>query len=100
MKHCFVIIITLLCFFFSSGQEVLVVDEENNPVVNVSVFNSAKTKSALSNKDGVVNLSRFLSSDTIFMQHPNYKLKKILKSSVVGLLVLEKEYNILLYPLN
>ena len=95
MKHCFVIIITLLCFFFSSGQEVLVVDEENNPVVNVSVFNSAKTKSALSNKDGVVNLSRFLSSDTIFMQHPNYKLKKILKSSVVGLLVLEKEYNIL-----
>ena len=54
-----------------------------NPITNVSAFNSSKTKSVLSNKDGIVNLSRFLSNDTIFIQHPSYALKKLIKFTLV-----------------
>ena len=40
------IFLTNLNFF---GQEVLILDEENNPISNVAVYNSEKTKSILSN---------------------------------------------------
>ena len=91
-------LVILLAFLFSGlsfGQEIIVVDAEKNPIANVSAFNSSKTKGVLSNKDGIVNLSRFLSSDTIFMQHPNYALKKLIKSDIVGFIELEEEYSLL-----
>ena len=47
-------------------QEILVVDSENNPINNVSAFNQSKTKSVLSNNDGIINLSRFLPDEVIF----------------------------------
>ena len=54
-----------------------------------------KTKSALSNNDGIINLSRFLSDDTIIFQHPSYKIKKIVKKNINEYILLELEYQLL-----
>ena len=77
------------------GQEMIIVDEKNNPIVNVSAFNVSKTKSILSNNNGVINLSRFLDSDTIYLQHPNYKLKKLTKDQLGSLIKMETTYSLL-----
>ena len=92
MKHFLLI---LLFPFIVSSQERMVVDNERNPISNVSVFNSMKTKSALSNNDGIINLSRFLSDDTIIFQHPSYKIKKIVKKNINEYILLELEYQLL-----
>ena len=51
--------IFILIFFplFGFSQEVVVIDNEKNPIPNVSAFNQTKTKSVLSDNDGVINLS-------------------------------------------
>ena len=77
------------------GQEIIIVDEKNNPIVNVSAFNVSKTKSILSNNDGIINLSRFLASDTIYLQHPNYKLKELTKDQLGSLIKMETTYGLL-----
>ena len=75
------------------GQEIIVIDDKNNPIVNVSAFNFLKTKSVLSSHNGIINLSRFLSSDTIYLQHPNYKLKKLTKNKLGSFIKLETAYS-------
>jgi len=79
------LIVGVICFIASSwcfSQEVLILDEERNPIANVAAFNIIKTKSSLSDNSGIINLSRFVKSDTLFFQHPSYKLKKIKKSDM------------------
>ena len=77
------------------GQEVIIIDNSKNPIINVSAFNINKTKSVLSDGNGVINLSRFLPSDTIVLQHPNYRVRKLLKSNVGEFIELELEYQLL-----
>ena len=76
-------------------QEIIVIDDKNNPITNVSAFNFLKTKSVLSSHNGVINLSRFLASDTIYLQHPNYKLKKLTKNQLGPFIKLETAYSML-----
>ena len=68
--------------YVTHGQEFIIIDQENNPVSRVAAFNIAKTKSALSNSDGIINLSRFLDDDTLFFQHPGYEIKSIKKVEI------------------
>ena len=60
-------------------QEIIIVDENNNPVSNAAVFNKDKSITALSDLNGVVNLSRFSSNELISFQHPRYAPQEILK---------------------
>ncbi|MAQ47462.1 MAG: hypothetical protein CMD27_01095 [Flavobacteriales bacterium] len=77
------------------GQEVLILDETNNPISNVAVFNSKKTKSALSNSEGFVNLSRFKKNEILTMQHPNYVEKKLTKKLIASKIQLIQSYKLL-----
>tara|TARA_B100001142_G_scaffold191403_1_gene190483 strand:+ start:17958 stop:20453 length:2496 start_codon:yes stop_codon:yes gene_type:complete len=88
-------LLILLFPLIVSSQEKIVVDGERNPISNVSAFNSLKTKSALSNNDGIINLSRFLYNDTIIFQHPGYKTKKIVKKNINEYLLMELDYQLL-----
>ena len=86
------IFLTCLNFF---GQEVLILDEENNPISNVAVFNSEKTKSILSNYEGFVNLSRFKKREILIMQHPNFVEKKIAKKLISSTIQLIRNNKVL-----
>jgi len=94
MKPTFIFLVWLFSLF-SFGQKVIIIDKQNNPIANVSAFNLSKTKSSLSNNDGIINLSRFFNNDTICFQHPNYKFTKILKYNIDDFITLYTNYNIL-----
>jgi len=94
MKPFFVFLMFLFSLF-SFGQQVIVIDEQKNPIDNVSAFNVSKTKSTLSNNEGLINLSRFFDTDTVCFQHPNYKFKKILKGNIDDFITLYTNYNLL-----
>ncbi len=82
MKHfysCF------LCIFLwnLSAQQVVVVDETNSePIAGVAVFNLVKTKTNVSNLDGIVSIERFQSFERIYFQHLSYHRESILKSKL------------------
>ncbi|MBF25045.1 MAG: hypothetical protein CMP49_00785 [Flavobacteriales bacterium] len=82
MRGCFYVLIILLFPSLSNGQNTTIIDGNKNPIANVSAFNKLKTKSILSNSEGVINLSRFVKDDTIYFQHPQYEIKKICKSDI------------------
>ena len=94
MKAVFVLLMFLVPLL-SFSQELIIIDEQKNPIANVSAFNLSKTKSALSNNEGIINLSRFSNNDTVCFQHPNYKFKKILKHHIAEFITLYTNYSIL-----
>jgi len=73
-------IIIILLFFFNSaiGQKIKVVDSQNDPIYNVGFFKKDQTKAKFSNFKGEVDLSEFKDNDSIIVQHPTFKNKKIL----------------------
>ena len=95
MRFIFLILGVFFISFSGLSQEIIILDERKNPIPNVSGFNLLKTKSTLSNREGIINLSRFLLTDTICFQHPNYKFIKILKKDISGVISLETNYNLL-----
>ena len=89
----------LILFFLISlniwAQEIIVVDQQNNPISSVAVYNKSKTVSSLSDQEGTISLSRFFATDTLFFQHPSYKLKKLERQGVGDFVRLELAENIL-----
>jgi len=66
------------------SQELIVKDfQENTLIPNVSVYNAQKTASALSNFDGLINLSVFKKSDTLIFSHISYEKLTIPKNKIV-----------------
>lgn len=56
--------------FFVSSQKIEVLDKKNKePIIGVAVFNDDKTKSAITDFDGFVDISSFSNSDNITFQH-------------------------------
>ena len=67
----------------TSAQQIVVVDElDNAPIPGVAVFNDLKTKTAITDFDGHVNLEAFSQRDKIYFQHLSYHKFSILKSSI------------------
>ena len=77
-------LIIILLFFFNPiiGQKIKVVDSQNDPIYNVGFFKKDQTKAKFSNFKGEVDLSEFKTNDSIIVQHPTFKNKYILKSSI------------------
>ncbi len=67
-------------------------------IENVALYNHNKQLSALTNRNGEADISRFSSTDTIHFQHPSYAEVALTKTTIVkeGLTVLLSEKNILL----
>jgi len=76
----FLTILLLLFLLPSAAQVVTVVDSgTNEPLVNVAVYNKSKSKSAVSNIEGKVDLTRFTDQEFIYFQsisHETFKTKK------------------------
>tara|TARA_Y100000589_G_scaffold70891_2_gene63191 strand:+ start:528 stop:2996 length:2469 start_codon:yes stop_codon:yes gene_type:complete len=85
---------SLICICGFS-QEVIILDSEQNPISNVAVFNASKTKSALSDNHGIINLSRFLENEKILFQHPSYLILEIEKSEIKSTVTLNTNFNFL-----
>ena len=60
-----------ICLWNLSAQQVVIVDETNaEPIAGVAVFNLVKTKTNISNLDGVASIARFQSFERILLSTP------------------------------
>ena len=74
----------LFCFFATSyAQSVKVLDKTTKvPIAGVAVFNQSQTITAITNSEGLVDLSRFSNKELIFLQHISFNLKGVKKDSI------------------
>jgi len=70
-------------FFNASAQTVTLLDKDSNfPIRNVEVYSENKLVKAISNKNGIVNLSAFAEDEIITFSHLGYVEFEILKSQI------------------
>ena len=73
------------CLFVlnTSAQQIIVVDEsDNKSIPGVAVFNDLKTKTAITDIDGTVNIDKFKEVDKIYFQHLSYHKIAALKTAI------------------
>lgn len=85
-------------FFASvSAQEMTILDiDSKEPIVNVAVFNTNRTKTTISDLEGKCDLSIFSKNERITLKHISYEvyktsLSQVLKNGSKALLVLRPE---------
>lgn len=87
----------ILLFFISAsitGQEITILDiESKEPIVNVAVYNTDKSKTSITDFDGKCDLSLFDQNERIFFKHLGYDIFKSTKA-----VVLKKENILYLFP--
>ena len=73
----------LFLFFFNSNfaQEIIVLDQDTKePIQDVAIFNSDKSKTALTTFNGNADLSVFNKNERITLKHIGYQTKKTTKN--------------------
>jgi hemoglobin/transferrin/lactoferrin receptor protein len=92
MKNIFFTISIFLFINLSYAQEITFKDiDTNEPIINVAIYNSDKSKSSISNLDGKANIDSFNAKETIYFSHLSYKGFSILKSEIKSIIYLENE---------
>ena len=65
------------------GQEIRVLSSsDRSPIAHVAVFNPSRERAALTDTLGRIDLSIFLSTDTLFFQHPSFESASIMKNEI------------------
>lgn len=84
-------------FASASAQEMTILDiDSKEPIVNVAVFNTNRTKTTISDLEGKCDLSIFSKNERITLRHISYEvyktsLSQIIKNGSKALLVLRPE---------
>ncbi|PCJ95376.1 MAG: TonB-dependent receptor [Flavobacteriaceae bacterium] len=74
----------LLLFQLTPAQEITILDAEaKTPIVNVAVYNTDKSKTAISDYDGKCDLSIFSPDERILFTHISYETRKTTKSNAI-----------------
>ena len=83
MRKIIFVIFSLLTQIVSS-QEIIILDmNTKEPVLNVAVYNTEKSKTALSDFDGICDLSVFDENERITFKHISYEVRKSSKSQIL-----------------
>lgn len=79
-----IFVIFLLLAQIVSSQEITILDlDTKEPVLNVAVYNTDKSKTALSDFDGKCDLSVFDKNERITFKHISYEVRKSSKSQIL-----------------
>ncbi|PKA98048.1 hemoglobin/transferrin/lactoferrin receptor protein [Flavobacteriaceae bacterium MAR_2009_75] len=77
------LVIVLLLYQLTSAQETRILDADTGePISNVAIFNSDKSKTAISDIHGLSNLSGFTSNERITFKHLSYQLRKSTRAQI------------------
>ena len=75
--------IFLLCLEMVSSQEIKVLDiDTREPILNVAIYNSDKSKTAISDFDGKCDLSVFERNERLTFRHISYEIRKATKAQI------------------
>jgi len=92
MKNIFLIISIFLFIKINYAQEIFFKDSNTHePIINVAIHNSDKSKSTVSDIYGKANIDSFNSNDIIYFSHLSYKDFSALKSNLKSIIYLENE---------
>lgn len=93
MKKIAILFFNLFCYsVLLHAQTLLVLDvETGEPIESAAVFNNGKTKTAITNIKGEVEISTFLLDEYIYIHHLGFAEKKVLKRKI-------KNNRVFLYP--
>jgi len=84
-KHFYVSLFFLLFSGFLFGQTIRVVDRETSePLFNVAVYNQDKTKTAVTDARGTVDISVFDRNEKIFFRLYGYTEERLVKKSIIA----------------
>jgi len=76
--------ICLLIFFQLSAQKITLLDAETGlPVPNVAAYNSDKSNTAISDFNGLMDVSIFKNDEQITLKHISYQIIKLTKSQIL-----------------
>lgn len=74
----------LLVFQVVSAQEITLLDmDTNEPIINVAVYNLDKSKTAVTDFDGICDLSIFDRNERITFKHISYEIRKSTKGQIL-----------------
>ncbi len=81
----FTLVLFILFFFpYVHAQKIVVVSKSSNvPVDNAAIYNEDKSKSTVTDFDGVADVSMFLDTDTLYFTHVSHAPFNILKSDIL-----------------
>ena len=92
MKNIFFIISFFLFIKVNYAQEIFFKDSNTNePIINVAIHNSDKSKSTVSDIYGKANIDSFNANELIYFSHLSYKDFSVLKSKIKSIIHLENE---------
>jgi hemoglobin/transferrin/lactoferrin receptor protein len=79
------IVFFLLYVYKISAQKITVQDKESTfPIYNVTVYNEDKSKQAISDKKGIIDISAFEVNDILTFTHVAYVEYELLKRVIIG----------------
>ena len=79
-----IFLLLLSVSFFVFPQKIQVLDNKiQEPIIGVAVFNDDKTKSAITDFDGFVDISQFTNSEEITFQHLSHVSITLTKSEII-----------------
>ena len=82
-KHILILFFSF-CFISLNSQTISVIDKNSGDgIPNVLLYNSDKSKRAITNLDGLVSLDDFIQNDIITFSHISYEEKSIILSELV-----------------
>ena len=77
------ILLFVLFFNFSFSQKISIIDSENGNIIpNATVFSKQSMESIISDFNGLVDLNKFSSKDTLIFGHVSYKSLSIVKNEI------------------
>ena len=82
------ILLAVFCFFSFTNlfaQKITVLKQgSNQPIAGVAVFNETKSKSGVTDFDGVVDITAFTASEVLYFQHISHLSTSLLKSDITN----------------
>ena len=86
MTYRILFIISALVFAsMVNGQQLQVINSsDHSSIENVAVYNSTREKSNLTDSLGLIDLSIFPHSDTLFFQHPSFISRRLSMAEIAG----------------
>ncbi|QLG47251.1 TonB-dependent receptor [Costertonia aggregata] len=82
MRHL-IVLLFFVCFQEISAQEIVVLDRDTNePIPNVAVYNTDKSKTALTDFNGKCSLLAFDYNERITFKHLSYDVRKSTKNLI------------------
>lgn len=92
-RHCMLLLVLLL-FQAVNAQDIKVLNTiTEEPIFGVAIFDADKTKSVITNFNGIANLKKFALTDTLYFQHLSHISEVLTKQEVLKTKIVYLEAN-------